>query len=76
MENCPKCHSEHRVKAEFANEGAPFGGIRFRPEDVITFSKRPKLQALACPSCGYVELSLVPERDPEQPPGLGTWVFA
>jgi predicted nucleic-acid-binding Zn-ribbon protein len=76
IEKCPKCLSDQRVRAEVASEGNPQGGIRFRPEDLVKFSKRPKLGALACPSCGFVELYLVSEKDSAEPPGIGTWVFA
>ena len=76
MEKCPKCHSEHRVKADVATEGHPLAGITFRPEDAAVFSKRQKLMALACPSCGYLEFFLAGENEQAEPPGLGTWVFA
>jgi hypothetical protein len=76
MEKCPKCLSDQRVRAEFATGGNEPCGIRFRPEDLVKFSRRPKLGALACPSCGFVELYLFSEKDSADPPGLGTWVFA
>jgi len=76
MEKCPKCHSEHRVKAEVAAEGTPPAGLKFRPEDSGVFSKRRNLQALACPSFGFLEFFLVSDKEAAEPPGLGTWVFA
>jgi predicted nucleic-acid-binding Zn-ribbon protein len=76
MEKCPKCHSDHRVRAEVATEGNPLAGIRFHPEDLVTFSKRQKLQVHACPSCGYLEYFLVSDKESADPPGMGTWVFA
>jgi predicted nucleic-acid-binding Zn-ribbon protein len=76
MEKCPKCHSEQRVRADVVSEGNPVSAIRFKPEDVVTFRHRQRLQALACPSCGYLEFYLATDHDPEKPAGLGTWVFA
>jgi hypothetical protein len=64
------------VKADVGTEGHPAIGIKFHPDQAAVFSKRQKLQALACPSCGYLELFLVSENESSQPPGLGTWVFA
>jgi len=76
MESCPKCHSGSRVRAEVPADDKPFAGIRFKPDDVVTFSKRTRMQVLACPSCGYLEFFLVTEKDLSEPSGLGTWVFA
>jgi hypothetical protein len=64
------------VNADVSTAGHPLAGITFRPEDVAVFSKRQKLKALACPSCGYLEFFLVGENEQAEPPGLGTWVFA
>jgi predicted nucleic-acid-binding Zn-ribbon protein len=76
MEKCPKCLSDQRVRAEVSSEGSPLGGIRFHPDDLVKFSRRTKLAALACPSCGFVEFYLLSEKEFADPPGLGTWVFA
>ena len=64
------------MKAEVAAEGTPPAGLKFRPEDSGVFSKRRNLQALACPSCGFLEFFLVSDKEAAEPPGLGTWVFA
>ncbi len=76
MENCPKCRSDQRVRADVVTEGSPLGGIRFHPEHMVTFSKRQKLEVHACPSCGHLEFFLVSDQEPANPPGTGTWVFA
>jgi hypothetical protein len=76
MERCPKCHSDHRVRADVVSDGNPPGGIRFHPEDLATFSKRQKLQVHACASCGYLEYFLLTEKEAADPPGMGTWLFA
>jgi len=76
MEKCPKCRSDHRVRADVATEGSPLGGIQFHAEHVATFSKRSKLQVHACPSCGYLEFFLASDEESADPPGTGTWVFA
>jgi hypothetical protein len=76
MEKCPKCLSDQRVRAVVSSQGCPPGGIHFHPEDLAKFSKRTKLAALACPSCGFVEFYLLSEKEFADPPGLGTWVFA
>jgi len=60
MEKCPKCHSEHRVKADVSTEGHPLAGIKFRPEDAAVFSKRQNLKALACPHAGMSSSSSSP----------------
>ncbi len=76
MVKCPKCLSDDRVEAEVASANNEPCAIRFQPEDLIKFSKRPMLKALACPSCGFVEFYLVSEKESAAPPGLGTWVSA
>ena len=76
MEKCPKCFSEQRVRGDVVAGQNPHAGIRFHPDDLAKISHRTKLQAVACPFCGYVEFFLVPENESADPPGLGTWVFA
>ncbi len=76
MEKCPRCFSEERVRGEVVAVQNPHAGIRFHPDDLAKMGHRTKLQAVACPSCGYVEFFLVSEKESADPPGLGTWVFA
>ncbi len=55
---CPKCGSTERQRGEILPKGQLFLDIGFRPESASEFSLKKKIVALACPSCGFIELFL------------------
>jgi len=54
---CPKCGSTELQRGEIFPKSTTWD-VRFRPEHASTFSLKNKIKALACSSCGYIELFL------------------
>jgi predicted nucleic-acid-binding Zn-ribbon protein len=67
---CPKCGSTERERGEMFPKGH-FTEIRFKSETsglkelVAQGFERKKVVALACSSCGYIELFLADHDNPE-----------
>ncbi len=54
---CPKCGSVKRERGQLFTVGSNWD-VRFKSDTASLFSSKEKLVALACSSCGYVELYL------------------
>ncbi len=54
---CPKCGSVKRERGEILPVGSNWD-VRFKSETSSAFSFKKKVVALACSSCGYIELFL------------------
>ncbi len=68
---CPKCGSTERERGELFPKGT-FTEIRFKSEtsaglreSIAQGFERKKVVALACSSCGYIELFLAGQDNPE-----------
>jgi predicted nucleic-acid-binding Zn-ribbon protein len=57
MDNCPKCGSTKREQGELFDKGTLWD-IRYREDNAHFLSFKRKLVALACLSCGHIELLL------------------
>lgn len=54
---CPRCGSSDRDRGEIFPKGSLWD-IRFKPESASEMSPKKKVAAVACSSCGYIELFL------------------
>ncbi len=54
---CPKCGSTTRERGEIFPKGSLWD-VRFKSETSSGLSLKRKVLALACSSCGYIELFL------------------
>jgi predicted nucleic-acid-binding Zn-ribbon protein len=54
---CPKCNSSKRERGELYPKGGLLD-IRFKAENTSALSLKKKVTAIACLSCGYIELFL------------------
>ena len=54
---CPKCGSTKRERGEIFPKGSLWD-VRFKSESAFDLSLKKKVAALACSSCGYIELFL------------------
>jgi len=54
---CPKCGAENRERGELYPAGVLWD-IRFQSENSLPFSFKKVTTAVACMSCGYIELFL------------------
>jgi predicted nucleic-acid-binding Zn-ribbon protein len=54
---CPKCGSTNRERGEIFPKGSLWD-IRFKSENAFGLSLKKKVVALACSSCGFIELFL------------------
>ena len=61
---CPKCGSTKRERGEISQKGSLWD-VRFMPKTSFGLSPKKKIAALACSSCGYIELFLVDHDEPE-----------
>lgn len=64
-EACPKCGSAKREIGEIFPKGS-VRDIRFKSQEASEFSLKKKMAALACASCGYVELYLADDEGSEK----------
>ncbi len=62
---CPKCNSDKRERGKIFPKGNLWD-IRFLSEEASSISFRKKVVALACTSCGYIELFLADTEDTQQ----------
>jgi predicted nucleic-acid-binding Zn-ribbon protein len=65
LEPCPKCGSAKRESGEIFPKGSLWD-IRFKSQEAFGLSLKKKMVALACASCGYVELYLADHEDSEK----------
>jgi predicted nucleic-acid-binding Zn-ribbon protein len=56
-EPCPKCDSTQRERGELFPKGSLWD-VRFKTETASELSFKKHVIALACSSCGYIELYL------------------
>ena len=56
-EPCPKCGSNKRERGEIFPKGSLWD-VRFKSEQASALTLKKKVVALACTSCGYMELFL------------------
>jgi predicted nucleic-acid-binding Zn-ribbon protein len=56
-EACPKCGSTKRERGEIFPKGVLWD-VRFKAETAFALSLKKKVVAVACSSCGYIELFL------------------
>ena len=54
---CPKCGSTERERGEIFPKGSLWD-VRFKPDAASGLSLKKRVSALACSSCGYIELFL------------------
>jgi predicted nucleic-acid-binding Zn-ribbon protein len=54
---CPKCGSSKRERGEIFPKGSLWD-IRFKSDIAFDLSLKKKVVALACSSCGFIELYL------------------
>ncbi len=54
---CPKCDSDKRERGEIFPKGHVWD-IRFMSEQASSLAFKKKIVAVACESCGYIELFL------------------
>jgi predicted nucleic-acid-binding Zn-ribbon protein len=57
MDKCPKCSSTNRKQGEILPRGTLWD-VRYQAKDDFLFSFKKKIIALACLSCGHIELLL------------------
>ena len=55
---CPNCQQDEWIPGDLVERSA----VRFKPQDakLLMFTPYPSVTALACRSCGYLYLSVVP----------------
>ncbi len=56
-EACPKCGSGNRERGEIFPKGSLWD-VRFKSDQASGLTLKKKVVALACTSCGYIELFL------------------
>jgi predicted nucleic-acid-binding Zn-ribbon protein len=56
-EACPKCGSTERERGEIFPKGSLWD-VRFRAETASELAFKKKVVALACSTCGFIELFL------------------
>lgn len=57
---CPKCGATKREQGEIYPKGSLWD-VRFKPDSASELSLKKKIAAVACSSCGYIELFLAEE---------------
>jgi len=63
-DSCPKCGATERQRGEIFPKGS-LSAVRFKAETSWDLSLKKKVVALACSSCGYIELFLADHDNPE-----------
>jgi len=62
---CPKCGSTKRERGQIFPKGNLWD-VRFKSETSSGLSLKKKVAALACSSCGYIELFLTDHDNPDE----------
>jgi predicted nucleic-acid-binding Zn-ribbon protein len=65
MEKCLKCGSTNREQGAIFPRGTPWD-VRYQAQDSFFLSRKKEIVALACLSCGHVELLLKDIADTQQ----------